>query len=125
MNVEGKLHLKMDTVQVSDTFKRRGFVVEYTDNPLYPQFVSFELTQDRTTLIDNLNVGDLVEITFNLKGREWTSPQGEVKYFNTLEAWRVQKADATAIPQSQASAEAVAAGMTTADFDDPGDDLPF
>lgn len=91
MVIEGRLHAVLDTIQATDTFKRRTFVVEYIYNPLYPQYVSFELTQDRVSLIDKFPVGTQVEVTFNLRGREWTSPQGEKKYFNTLEAWRVQK----------------------------------
>jgi hypothetical protein len=90
MVAEGKLHIKFDTVQVSEKFAKRDFVVEVMENPLYPQHVLFQLTQDKTGLLDGHNVGDKIEVTFNLRGREWASPQGEVKYFNTLEAWRIQ-----------------------------------
>lgn len=93
MEIQGKLHVKMDTQSVTETFRRREFVVEYADNPLYPQHVLFQLTQDRCSLIDELRLGDVINVTFNLRGREWTSPQGEKKYFNTLEAWRISKAD--------------------------------
>ena len=96
MVIEGKLHAKFETQQVSDSFKKREFVVEYVDNPLYPQYVTLQLVQDRCDNIDKFNVGDKIEVTFNLKGREWTSPEGVVKYFNTLEAWRIQKPDSTA-----------------------------
>src|SRR5688572_9822864 len=96
MVIEGKLHAKFDAQQISDTFKKRDFVVEYVDNPLYPQYVTFQAIQDRCALIDNFAVGDKIEVTFNLRGREWTNPQGEKKYFNTLEAWRVQKVESAA-----------------------------
>lgn len=90
MKIEGKLHLKNDTVQVSDKFKKREFVIEYVENPMYPQHVLFQLTQDKVDLIDNYEVGQQLEVTFNLRGRKWQSPDGVVKYFNTLEAWRLE-----------------------------------
>lgn len=98
MVITGKLHFVEDAKQVSDSFKRRSFVVEYSENPLYPQYVSFELTQDRVGAIDAFKVGDNIEVTFNLRGREWTSPELVKKYFNTLEAWRVQKAESAPAP---------------------------
>lgn len=92
MKIEGKLYSKMEAQQISDTFKKREFVVEYAENPLYPQFVKFELVQDNVGLIDKFEPGQMVEVDFNLRGREWTNPQGEKKYFNTLAAWRITMA---------------------------------
>jgi len=100
MVIEGKLHQKGDTQSTSETFRKRDFVVEYADNPTYPQFVQFQCTQDRCSLLDSFNVGDKIEVTFNIRGREWTSPQGEKKYFNTLEAWRIQKVESDGQPQT-------------------------
>lgn len=126
MIIEGKLYAKMDVQQITDSFKKREFVVEYADNPMYPQFVKFELIQDRCNLVDSVEVGDKVEVTFNLRGREWTSPQGEKKYFNTLDAWRIQKVEAqNAVPAAQGAGNGVydmAADMAS---DDGADDLPF
>lgn len=85
----------MDLVDTG-SFKRRSFVVDFQENPLYPQYVTFELVQDRVELIDKFKVGDKIEVTFNLKGREWKSPEGVVKYFNTLEAWRIASAGESA-----------------------------
>lgn len=118
MVIEGKLHAKMDTMQVSESFKKRDFAVEFIDNPLYPQFVSFQLVQDRCAEIDKFNVGDKIEVTFNLRGREWTSPEGEKKYFNTLEAWRIQAASEEGAPEP-------VTGGNTNEYPDPGPDLPF
>lgn len=124
MIIEGKLYAKMDPQQITDSFKKREFVVEYADNPMYPQFVKFELIQDRCNLVDAVEVGDKVEVTFNLRGREWTSPQGEKKYFNTLDAWRIQKVEAqNAVPAAQGEGVYnMAADMAS---DDGADDLPF
>jgi hypothetical protein len=87
----GTVKVVNNTVQVSEKFSKREFVV--TDSTgMYPQDISFQATQDKCSLLDGIQAGDQVEVSFNLRGREWTSPQGEVKYFNTLEAWRIEKA---------------------------------
>lgn len=85
----GKLHTIFETKQVSPRFSKREFVIELADNPKYPQVVIFQLTGDRCTQLDGLNVGDEVRVEFSLRGREWRSPSGEVKYFNSLDAWKV------------------------------------
>lgn len=123
MVIEGKLHSKSDTVDVSEKFKKRDFVVEYVDNPLYPQYVSFQVNQDRCSLMDNFVPGDKIEVTFNLRGREWISPQGEKKYFNTLEAWRIQKVESAA---ANPAANTGAPVYNMADMSsESSDDLPF
>lgn len=123
MVIEGKLHAKFEVVQITDTFKKRDFVIEYVDNPLYPQYVQFQTVQDRVSLIDGYNEGDKIEVTFNLRGREWTNPQGEKKYFNTLEAWRVQKVESAA---NAPGADGDKPVYDMADISsDASDDLPF
>jgi hypothetical protein len=118
------------TVQVNEKFSKREFVV--TDaSSMYPQDIMFQATQDKCALLDSIQQNEQVEVSFNLRGREWTSPQGEVKYFNTLEAWRIEKIGATApagIPQSGPSAMNldpvnVASAQANSAADD--DDLPF
>jgi len=122
MVIEGKLHKKEDTTQVSESFSKRDFVVEYVDNPLYPQYITFQLIKDRCSLIDSFEVGDSIEVTFNLRGREWTSPQGEKKYFNTLEAWRVQKQGDSPAPGAPS---APSAASEIQEMVDQSQDLPF
>jgi single-strand DNA-binding protein len=70
-------------------FTKRELIVETTDNPKYPQLVAFEATKERCALLDAVKVGDAVDVEFNLRGREWRSPSGDVKYFNTLDIWKV------------------------------------
>ena len=89
----GKLHVVNETKQVSERFTKREFVVEIADGK-YPQFVLFQLTGDRCSQLDEHKVGDSVQITFNLRGREWRSPQGETKYFNSLDVWKIEAARA-------------------------------
>ena len=101
----GKIKKIDPTVQVSEKFSKRDFVVT-DESSMYPQDILFQLTQDKCSTLDAFAVGDVVEASFNLKGREWTSPQGEVKYFNTVEAWRVEKVGAQGAPANNASAPA-------------------
>ena len=59
----------------------------------YPQNILVEFIQDRTNLLDAFNVGDLVKIDINLRGREWTNDKGEIKYFNSIQGWRIEKVE--------------------------------
>ena len=88
----GKLHTIFETKQVSERFTKREFVVELADSPKYPQMVLFQLTGDRCSQLDGMSVGDSVKIAFNLRGREWKNPQGEVKFFNSLDVWKLELA---------------------------------
>ena len=87
----GKLHAVSDTKQVTERFRKREFVVELADNPRFPQFVQFELTGDRCDQLDGFAVGDEVRVEFSLRGREWKSPRGETKYFNSLDVWTLSR----------------------------------
>ena len=94
-DLTGKLHVAYETKQVSERFTKREFVVEVADGK-YPQYVLFQLTGDRCSQLDDHKVGDAIQVTFNLRGREWRSPQGETKYFNSLDVWRIEPARAGA-----------------------------
>ena len=89
MEIKGKIKKISETVEISDRFRKREFIIEYSNNPEYPQVIQFEIIQDRCEILDQFKEGQQVEIFFDLKGREWTSPQGEIKYFNTLQAWKI------------------------------------
>src|ERR1700750_692278 len=90
MEVIGTLKVKFDTQRVSEKFQKREFVLTTEANTPYPQHVSFQVTQDKCSLLDGFNEGEDLKVQFNLRGREWNGPQG-VKYFNTLEAWRIER----------------------------------
>ncbi len=88
--VNGVLKVLKETQAVNEKFKKREFVL--TDNSSqYPQHISFQLTQDKCGLLDGANEGDTMTVHFNIRGREWQSPQGEIKYFNSLEAWKIDR----------------------------------
>jgi single-strand DNA-binding protein len=117
MEATGRLHAIYETKQVSERFTKREFVLELIDNPKYPQTVLFQLTGDRVSQLDGMNVGDQVRIEFNLRGREWRSPQGETKYFNSLEVWKLEPARANAGAGNRSSA----ANTRSATANDPRD----
>ncbi len=93
MNIKAKLLEIFEVSQISASFKKREFVVEYAENPQYPEYIKFELIQDKCEILDQFSVDQEIDVHFNLKGRKWTDPQGNIKYFNTLQAWRILKAD--------------------------------
>lgn len=116
----GTVKLKKETRQVSEKFKTREFVL--TDNAsTYPQTILFQLTQDRCSLIDNIKIGDEVTVLFGLKGREWQNPQGEVKYFNSLDVFKIEKHKSN----KQEERETGESRETFIPDSNGGDDLPF
>jgi hypothetical protein len=123
MEITAKIVEIFKEAQISSSFKKREFVVEYAENPQYPEYIKFEVIQDKCQLLDSYQVGQEVEISFNLKGRKWTDPKGEVKYFNTLQAWKLSPKSATATT-STASAPPTEEPEWLADNDDENN-LPF
>ena len=98
MEIKGKIKKISETVQISERFRKREFVVEYASNQDYPQSLQFEMVQDRCELLNPFEVDQDVEVFFDLRGREWTNPQGEVKYFNSLQAWKLVSEQNTVNP---------------------------
>lgn len=113
MELIGKIHVINQTEVISDKFQKREFVLETADNPLYPQYIKLEVTQDRVSMLDAWKVGDMAKCLIDIRGREWKSPQGEIKYFNTIQCWKMELAQG--VPE--------AAQAVTAEVSD--DDLPF
>ncbi len=95
MDLTGKIKFIGAVQQVSEKFRKREVVVT-DDSSQYPQHILFQLTQDKVVLLDDCKVGDEVKVHFNLRGREWIPDTGDKKgipqYFNSLEAWRLEKA---------------------------------
>ena len=116
--VTGTLHKKFDTENKTETFQAREFVIQIQSGN-YPQFVKFQLTQDRCSLVDTYNEGDQIKVFFDLRGREWNE-----KYFTNLNAWKIDgNTEEEATPASSADSDFPAAN------DEPAqefqDDLPF
>lgn len=87
MEVNGKIKVINPTQNVSATFKKREIVVS-TDEQ-YVQHILIEFNQDKCDLLDKFKVGQSVKVCINLRGREWVNPQGETKYFNSIQGWSI------------------------------------
>ncbi len=119
MEIEGTIKKIEETQQITNTFRKRGVVV--TTEEQYPQHIMVEFVQDKVDLLNNFTEGEKVTIGINLRGREWTSPQGEVKYFNTIQGWRIEKKDNQAVSAETAAAMPPMPPLPESD----DDDLPF
>lgn len=92
----GRIAVLKPTQVVSDKFSKREFVIETEGQ--YPQLIPMEFQQDKCSMLDGFKVGQSVTVGCNVKGRKWTSPQGEDKYFITLHAWTIQAATSDVQP---------------------------
>jgi len=86
--IKGEVKLIKEEIQITGAFKKREFVL--TDmSGQYPEVILFQTVQDRCFMLEKFKVGDMVEVFFNIRGREWTSPKNEVKYFNSFDVWKI------------------------------------
>ena len=125
MEVSGKVKVINPVQQVSASFKKREVVVITEEQ--YPQHISIEFQQDKADLLNNYNVGEQVKVSINLRGREWVSPQNEVKHFNTIVGWRIEKmqAEAPSAAQMPPMPASEAFEPATNFKEEEHDDLPF
>ena len=124
-DAQGKLHEIFDEQQVSEKFRKREFVLEIPDGA-YTQFIKFQLTQDKCSLLDQYKVGDEVKVAFNLSGKPFTK-NGTTMYFTNLGAWRIEPASAGGNngggnQNNYAAAPAAASSFV---MDEADNDLPF
>lgn len=129
MEIKGVIKVIKDIQQVSDKFQKREFVIQTEDQ--YPQTICVELQGNNVDIIDAYAVGESVVVDINLRGRLWTNPQGEDKYFNTIVAWRIQRENSQSAnnattetsPQEFRQANQPNSFVDGPESDDP--DLPF
>ncbi len=124
MEILGKVKVINPEQQISATFKKRELVV--TTDEQYPQHIMIEFTQDKTDLLNNYAPGEEVKVSINLRGREWVNPQGETKYFNSIQGWRIEKVQANAPQAATPPMPAADAFEPASNFnEEEHDDLPF
>lgn len=105
-------------------FRKREVVI--TTDEQYPQHILIEFVQDKTNLLDSYREGQAVKVDINLRGREWVSPQGETKYFNTVQGWRIESLQPAAPAGNMPPVPPMEAFEPADDFnEDEHDDLPF
>jgi len=124
MEIQGKIKLIGETQSIgSNGFRKRELVL--TTEEQYPQHIMVEFIQDKTDLLNNYQVGQQIKVGINLRGREWINPQGEAKYFNSIQGWRIenlqQAAPASAAPVAPEQAFEPATDLS----EDEPNDLPF
>ncbi len=140
LEVSGKLLVKYDTQQVNDKFKKREFVIELAEEingNVYTNYAKLQLVQNKCDIVDRFNVGDVVKVSFNIKGNSYVDKKdGTTKYITNLDAWRIENAaaapaNAGAPQQAYNSAPAApqGGGYNGAPAYNPSpeavDDLPF
>ena len=125
MEVQGRIKMIGETQTFGGNGFRKREVVVTTDEQ-YPQHIMVEFVQDKTDLLNNYKEGQQVKISINLRGREWVNPQGETKYFNSIQGWRIEalqaeSGDASLPPVPPMDAFELAGDLN----EDDHDDLPF
>ena len=125
MEVQGKVKLVGETQSFgSNGFRKRELVV--TTEEQYPQHILVEFVQDKCDLLNNYQVGQDVKVNINLRGREWVNPQGETKYFNSIQGWRIEGVQAGAAPKGMPEVPPAQAFEPANNVkDEDHDDLPF
>jgi hypothetical protein len=124
MDITGKIKLINETKEYgSNGFRKRELVV--TTEEQYPQDLLVEFIQDKCDILNSYNVGDSVKVDINLRGREWQSPQGEIKYFNSIQGWRIEKLSLESNPNIPPIPPAEAFEPADDVNDNEPDDLPF
>ncbi|MCL8008840.1 DUF3127 domain-containing protein [Gelidibacter japonicus] len=124
MEVQGKIKMIGETQTFGNNgFRKREVVV--TTEEQYPQHIMVEFVQDKTDLLNNYQVGQNVKVSINLRGREWVNPQGETKYFNSIQGWRIESLQEGAAGNMPPVAPAEAFQPANDLKEDDHDDLPF
>ncbi|WP_273568299.1 DUF3127 domain-containing protein [Maribacter halichondriae] len=125
MEVQGKIKMIGETQTFGNNgFRKREVVV--TTEEQYPQHIMVEFVQDKTDLLNNYTVGQPVKISINLRGREWTNPQGEVKYFNSIQGWRIENLQPESVSGDMPPVPPVEAFEPADNLnEEEHDDLPF
>ena len=124
MDITGKIKPINETKEYgSNGFRKRELVV--TTEEQYPQDLLVEFIQDKCDILNSYNVGDSVKVDINLRGREWQSPQGEIKYFNSIQGWRIEKLSLESNPNIPPIPPAEAFEPADDVNDNEPDDLPF
>jgi hypothetical protein len=122
MNQKGIIKTILQEKIITDKFKKREFVITTQDE--YPQEILFEVINDGCDKLNDFKIGDLVDVNFNLRGREWINPQGEAKYFNTLQAWKIDRFVSSGVELHGEAAKEWNQMNEQADLEEE-DDLPF
>jgi hypothetical protein len=90
-SIKGKIYEIFETKLLTEKFRKREIIIEYTPNIQYPQYIKLDLQNDNCNLVDGFNIHDEVEVFFDLRGKPYTTKTGETTYFTNLVVWRIVK----------------------------------
>jgi len=131
--INGRLAEKYETQKVSDRFQKREFVLEFKSTGAtgfeFVDFIKFQSTQDKCSMLDQFNIDDTIKVSFNLRGRKWEK-DGQISYFTNLEAWRIEKlssasTESAAPVQEDSQSQDTPFPSNPPENDSGFDDLPF
>jgi hypothetical protein len=127
MKLAGTILVVKKEQRVTERFSKREFVLETRDNPRYPQSILFQMTGDKMGQLDSVKEDDEVTVEFEIRGREWRSPSGEIKHFNTLDAFKVEVSKASQRERSNPSPTSTSTSRppVAGGNGGPDDDIPF
>ena len=120
MELQGTVKKVFETQTFASGFQKREMILLTQEQ--YPQPISIEFLSDKINLLDNLHEGENIKVGINIRGREWTNPQGEVKYFNSITGWKIEN-EPTKIEKSEKPINKVEQENPFTDEED--DDLQF
>ena len=125
MELQGKIKLIDETKTYGNNgFRKREMVI--TTEEQYPQVIMIEFVQDKTDLLNQYQVGQDVKVSINIRGREWVNPQGETKYFNSIQGWRIENLAQVPVSGDMPPMPPAEAFESTNDLnEEEHDDLPF
>jgi Domain of unknown function (DUF3127) len=124
MEIQGKIKMIDETKTYgANGFRKREVVI--TTEEQYPQHILVEFIQDKCDLLNTFQVGQPVKISINIKGREWINPQGETKYFNSIQGWRIETVQAAASEEIPTVPPMAAFEPADKVNEEDYDDLPF
>ncbi|WP_185876879.1 DUF3127 domain-containing protein [Blattabacterium cuenoti] len=116
MEIIGRVKKIFKSQKFDSGFRKREIVLT-TEEP-YPQNILIEFIQDKVDLLENINIKDKIKVFINIRGREWTNPEGLIKYFNSIQGWKIEDFSS---PSSSRKTSSVSSSLSSDDFDD----LPF
>ena len=118
----GTIKLINDTQTFPSGFSKREFVIT-TEHDKYPQDLKFEVVKDRCDMLDEYEVGQRVQLNFDIRGNEYKD-----RYYVNLSCWKIQAAEGGGGGGAPAAAPASGSEPSAADLrkeDDFDDDIPF
>ena len=122
MELQGTIKKIGETQTFASRFQKAELVL-VTDEQ-YPQPILIEFLSDKIDLLQNVKEGESVKIGINIRGREWKNQQGEVKYFNSISGWRLEKVSGDAT-QGNFTGKPKEKESENPFLEEGDDDLPF